>query len=104
MSFQILREKLIGVVEFQYFEKGRVIIQEGHPAMAFYFIVNGEVQILKPKFDKDSKQFERKPLAILSSGEFFGHVGLIYNKPRNATIVSLSESTNKDLHASSVVC
>ena len=42
--FKLLREKLIGAVEFQYFEKERTIVLEGQPAMAAYFIVNGEVR------------------------------------------------------------
>lgn len=41
--WKLLREKLVGAVEFQYFEKERTIILEDHPAMAAYFIVNGEV-------------------------------------------------------------
>lgn len=39
---QILQEKLISCVEFQYFEKDRLLYLQGHPALSMYFIINGE--------------------------------------------------------------
>ena len=49
-----------------------------------------QVVVSKKVFNEDTKQNESKHLKMFSSGEFFGHVGLIYNEPRNATVVSLS--------------
>jgi CRP-like cAMP-binding protein len=88
-----LREKLISAVEFQYFEKNRLLLLQGHAALSMYFIVNGEVLISKSEYDPDQKKNVNKPLKLLQSGDFFGHVGMIYEFPRNATVTSQSRLT-----------
>jgi Cyclic nucleotide-binding domain len=89
----IVREKLINVVEFQYFEKDRLLLKEGHLAHSCYFILTGEVVISKLVTDREGS-VASQPMNILSSGDSFGQVGLICNTPRNASVSTKSKWVN----------
>lgn len=91
------REKLIDVVEFQYFGRDRRLIAEGHMALSMFFIVTGEVAVSKMLFDTLENKLVNKPISIMSSGESFGHVGMIFNKLRNASLMTKSRLTRNSL-------
>ncbi|XP_066916073.1 cAMP-dependent protein kinase type II regulatory subunit-like isoform X2 [Clytia hemisphaerica] len=65
--------------------QGETIIRQGDDGDNFYVIDKGEYDI----FVKDSNGEEKK-VASLTEG-FFGELALLYNCPRNATIVSASD-------------
>lgn len=44
---QLMRRKLTNITHFQFFERGRVLLKEGHYPSAMYFILSGEVVISK---------------------------------------------------------
>lgn len=92
-----IREKLIEVVEFKYFEKDRMILKEGHKSYSMYFIATGEVRVSQLKLEEGV--MVNKPVNILSAGEYFGHVGLIYNIPRNASVSTQSGLTMNSLRS-----
>lgn len=66
---------------------------EGHLSLSMYFILSGEILISKLMPNKDHKKLVNTPANILSSGDHFGQVGLIYDIARNATVSTQSRST-----------
>lgn len=96
-QLQMLRKKLINAVEFQYFEKGRLLLMEGHTSLSMFFLISGEVLISKLVFDTKEKKTLNQPVNLLSSGDHFGHVGLIYNIARNASASTQSRLTMNSL-------
>lgn len=95
--FQILRKKLINVCEFQFFEKHRTLLMEGHLSQSMFFILTGEVLISKSMYTAEGCT---KVNQLLSSCDHFGHVGLIYNIARNASVVTQSRPNNELLAVS----
>ncbi|WP_409342707.1 ABC transporter transmembrane domain-containing protein [Paenibacillus sp. MBLB4367] len=65
--------------------KNRPIIEEGDAGDKFYMIVRGQVEVLKKTASQDME-----PVAVLSDGDFFGEIALLYNVPRSATVRSLT--------------
>lgn len=96
-TFQIIRRELISVVEFQYFEKDRLILRENHRSHAMYFVITGEILITQSSFDTEAAAILHNPVNILSAGDSFGQLGLIYNIPRNASASTKSRLTMNSL-------
>ncbi|MCS6884924.1 MAG: FAD-dependent oxidoreductase [Acidobacteriota bacterium] len=62
-----------------YYQPGDYFFREGDPAMNFYVIETGEVEVVKEHAGKE------EVLAVLGAGSFFGEMALINNKPRSAS-------------------
>lgn len=88
---QLIRNKLIKVVEFCYFPRDKVLYLENHISLSMFFILSGEVTISKLAYNKNDDNFTDEAVNILSNNSFFGHIGLIYNTTRNATCKTQSE-------------
>ncbi len=58
------------------YEPGQVVFEQGQASDSFYFVLNGTVDILK----------DDKCIASLTKGDHFGELGVLDQKPRNATI------------------
>lgn len=58
------------------------VLKEGDPALSMYWILKGTVSVTSP--DGDSVYAE------LSPGAFFGEIGILFNRPRTATVVARS--------------
>jgi CRP-like cAMP-binding protein len=76
-----------------------LIFKGGDPPHSLYMIKNGEVEIFTQK-----RQEEKVVLATLKSGNFFGEIGPLFNKPRTASAKTtrpseLLELTKEDLEA-----
>jgi len=80
------RAKLISKFQFQEFKQGESIVNEGDPGDAMFLIKSGRAEVTTI----DPKDRRKLTLARLGSGEFFGEVSLIKNKPRTATITALT--------------
>ncbi len=65
------------------FKAGETIFWEGEPGVGMYIIQTGEVSI-----SKYFPQEERKVLAVLQNGEFFGELALLDESPRSATAIA----------------
>jgi ABC-type lipoprotein export system ATPase subunit/CRP-like cAMP-binding protein len=61
------------------FQPGEVIIREGDVADKFYLITNGEVEVLQARHGN-------AVVARLSSGQYFGEIGLLHAGRRTATV------------------
>ncbi len=82
-----LSEKEAGAIfpEVRTLEPNQVIFSEGDPGDGAYLIMQGRVQV-------QGKEGNPKPIVLgeLSAGEIFGEMALIDNKPRSASIVTLT--------------
>ena len=73
--------KLVPHVDELHLASETVVFMEGMRADAFYLIVSGEVKI----------QISDKTVAVLKEGDVFGEMGLLTQRPRNATALTIKE-------------
>ena len=52
-----VKQELARVIYYENVEAGRVIIQQGHIGMSFYFIVSGAVVVKMQERDKETGQY-----------------------------------------------
>ena len=64
------------------YQEGEVIFREGEPGVGMYIIESGSVYSTLGK--------EKKTLAVLSKGDFFGEMALLLESPRTATATAAS--------------
>jgi putative peptide zinc metalloprotease protein len=74
------------------FKAGETVIQEGAPGDKFYVIESGELAAYRAS-DGQSVELER-----LFAGDYFGETALIYDRPRNASVVTLTDASLFSLH------
>ncbi len=70
------------------FKKGDTIFSEGDSGESLFIIVDGTVEIA---LDLESDSKERAELREFSSGEYFGEMALIDDKPRSASAVAVTD-------------
>jgi len=73
---------LASIVHKREYKKGEFIFYQGDPGLGMYIIQEGEVliQYVDPEGN-------RKDLAILKDGDFFGEIALIDESPRSASAI-----------------
>ncbi|KAJ8323712.1 Rap guanine nucleotide exchange factor-like 1 [Batrachochytrium dendrobatidis] len=81
--------QLCGVIKYQEYETDRAVFKQGDQGTAWYIILSGlcSVQISKTGRIEDSFS-----VATLGAGSGFGDLALVNDKPRAATILTLSYS------------
>ncbi len=72
----------------QRFSKGALIVSEGDPGDALYFVRSGEVKVIL--IGEDGREVI---LGVLGVGDHFGELSLIDGRPRSAHVVSTQPST-----------
>ena len=77
------RERIAGAGREVTFEKGKTILREGEPGLAFLLILEGKVEVRK----------KGKLLSTLERGGFFGEMTVIDDKPRSADVVAVAPTT-----------
>lgn len=73
-------------LKYSPYAKGDVISKQGAASDCLYIIATGEAEVLL-----ESGDGERKRLAVLGPGRFFGEMGLMTGSPRQATVIARSE-------------
>lgn len=76
----------MSIFSTQVFQKGDIIIHEGHSGDNAYIINKGSVEVFKKTPDN-----EPVTLAILGAGQIFGEMCLFDNAPRSASVVAMTE-------------
>jgi CRP-like cAMP-binding protein len=64
-------------------EPGRVLAAQGEPGREFVVILAGEAEVIR----------DGEVLAKRASGDFFGEISLLLDKPRNASVIATSPTT-----------
>jgi CRP-like cAMP-binding protein len=59
-------------------EAGKVLCREGEPAMEFFVIIDGSVEVTR----------DGRTLSRLGDGDFFGEIALFEDMPRTATVTA----------------
>jgi len=75
------------IIHRRSFKAGETIFWEGEPGVGMYIIQRGSVTI-----SKYFAQEERKVLAMLKAGEFFGELALLDETPRSASAMAKEEA------------
>jgi CRP-like cAMP-binding protein len=71
--------------EVKIYDPGHIVFTEGDKGDAAYFIMEGKVKVVAA-----AQNFKEVLLGKLGEGEIFGEMALIDEKPRSATIVTLT--------------
>jgi CRP-like cAMP-binding protein len=79
---------LVAAMYRRAYETGEVICPEGEIGKALFIILSGEVTISR----KAGLLKEDKVISRLKSGDFFGEMALLEEKPRSATAKAVSDS------------
>jgi ATP-binding cassette subfamily B protein len=74
-------------------KEGRDIFHQGDPGEKFYVLARGTVEVLV-----DVPRGAAQRLSLLHDGDFFGEVALITDRPRNATIRTVTDCWLLTLH------
>lgn len=72
------------------FSPGEVLMKQGAPGDAMFFIARGHVEVSITPFGAGSPLPARK-VAELTAGDVVGEMALVNNTPRNATVTALDE-------------
>jgi CRP-like cAMP-binding protein len=88
LSGEALR-RVIDRVRLLEIAEGEVLFRETDPADALYVVVDGAVV---PIAEGGPEGETRRKLAVLESGEFFGELGLVADRPRNTTIQTIVDT------------
>ncbi|KAL7686618.1 putative cGMP-dependent kinase, protein kinase-like domain superfamily, rmlC-like jelly roll [Plasmopara halstedii] len=85
------KEKLFGALKPISFADGEFVIREGDNGTAFYIIKSGSALVTKSitkTEDNGGVASEKKQIATLSTGNFFGEMSLLHGKPRQADVIA----------------
>lgn len=82
--------KVADAIEAKSFKNGDTIIQQGDPADYFYIVVEGQATI-KRRGDDKSDPTREIYLNNIQSGNFFGELAFLTNKPRAASVYANGE-------------
>jgi len=83
---QLKTDKPVGIRR-EHFEPGQVVFREGDRGDWLYVIVDGEVEVLKTIPERGEAC-----LRTLGPGECFGEIALVSDRPRSATVRSLTNA------------
>ncbi|KAL9967240.1 hypothetical protein ACROYT_G025424 [Oculina patagonica] len=87
-----VKRELAKVLYYDMFEKGRVVIKQGHVGISFYFIVSGSVIVERMEEDKHTGEQHKQVVGEMSEGDAFGELALLHNIRRTATIICKENS------------
>ncbi len=81
------KEHLVRHMVHHRFARGSLIVREGEIGDAFYIVIDGQIQVEEQEISGD-----RRIIAFLAKGDFFGEAALFENTPRMASIRAVRET------------
>jgi NADH:ubiquinone reductase (H+-translocating) len=69
-------------ISHAYFHRGDYVYRQGDPAMNFYAVEKGEVEVVRQGPDGAGEEL----VAVLGPGDFFGEMALLEHRPRSASV------------------
>lgn len=72
--------------ESKVFHQNDLVLREGDTNQDIYFLISGQLQILKKKSGKDEE------VAKMEQGKFFGELSILNQQRVTASVVVISES------------
>jgi CRP-like cAMP-binding protein len=72
------------------YKPSEIIVEEGSPGAELFLICKGDVHIVA-NLQITPEHSERKPIAKLASGDFFGEIGLFTEELRTASVVAAND-------------
>lgn len=85
-------QKLANILTYKKFKNEQIVFNEGDEQTGMYFILEGEVQILKR-----NNRGKTELLTVLCAPQIFGEMALIDRGRRSASVVSQSELVTAEL-------
>lgn len=82
-----VKNELAGVLYYESFEEGRVIVRQGHPGLSFYFVLSGAVTAEVTDTDKRTGEHNTQTIGEFTAGSSFGELALLHGTKRTATII-----------------
>ncbi|KAG3115090.1 hypothetical protein PI125_g5876 [Phytophthora idaei] len=85
------KEKLFLALEPISFSDGELVIKEGDNGTAFYIIKSGSTVVVKSITNTEENgevTTEKRQIATLSTGNFFGEMSLLHGEPRQADVIA----------------
>ena len=90
--FDGLNEEQLSIVaehiDFYEMEKDEILFNEGDVGNCVYFIIEGELHIIKETLSANKIGVEKVIISTLSKGKSIGEMSVIDNIPRSATVKS----------------
>lgn len=83
------KSNLADAMEEKRFSEAEVIIAQGDEADGMYFVIEGTVSVTI----ENSETQEKREVAVLKEGDYFGELALITQNPRAATVTAIEETT-----------
>jgi len=88
----IIKRELAKSLNFECFEDGRIIIQQGHPGISLYFVVKGSVAVQVATTDKATGNVYKQIVNEIMAGGSFGEMALMSGMNRAATVICIGTS------------
>jgi hypothetical protein len=89
-------ERFAHFVQVEQVPQWRVIVRQGEPGDAMYFILSGELRVRINVMERETI------LATIGPGEFFGDISLLDKGPRSADVVANSDAVVAKISASAL--
>ncbi|XP_060069572.1 uncharacterized protein LOC132549641 [Ylistrum balloti] len=80
---QNMQLKIAQVGQYERYEAKRIVLRQGHPASAYYFVLSGEAVVMV----MDESRTYARPAFHINKGGDFGELSIIQGTKRNATII-----------------
>ncbi|CAB3976902.1 Hypothetical predicted protein [Paramuricea clavata] len=84
-----------GLAKFVYYSDyppDRVVVQQGHPALSFYFILQGSVNIVVDEINTITGIMTKNVVGEILAGNSFGELALIHDTYRRASVICKEQS------------